>query len=63
MDHARTADGVNMKGKADVLIRANESAMITDESYRKKFIKFSETAQSMHYDLQSAVYTLVTASS
>ena len=34
--YARTADGVDMKGKADVLIRSDESAMITDlENYCK----------------------------
>lgn len=61
--YARTADGVDMKGKADVLIRSDESAMITDLKTTAKFDKFFKTAQSMHYDLQSAVYTLVTASS
>ncbi len=46
--YARTADGADMKGKADVLIRTNESAMEqpTPENYRM-FDKFSKTAQSI----------------
>ena len=42
--------GVDMKGKADVLIRSDESAMITDLKTTAKFDKFFKTAQSMHYD-------------
>ncbi len=54
---SRTADGVSMKGKASIPIRTNEFAMITDLRTTAKFDVF-QTAQSMHYDLQSAVYTL-----
>ncbi len=55
----RTADGVDMKGKADVLIRTNEF-MITDLKTTASSTSFSKLRK--HYDL-SAVYTLVTASS
>lgn len=60
---ASTSEGVNLKGKADVLIRNDEAAIITDVKTTAKFDKFHRTAQSMHYDLQAANYTLVTASS
>ncbi len=45
-----------------MLIRTNESAMIADLK-TAKFDKFFKTAEINAYDLQSAVYTLVTASS
>lgn len=60
---AETADGVALRGKADVLIRGDKSAIITDVKTTAKFDKFFRTAQPMHYDLQAANYTLVASSS
>lgn len=60
---ATTADGVDLKGKADVLIRGDEGVIITDVKTTAQFDKFFRSAQPMHYDLQSANYTLVTSSS
>lgn len=61
--YATTAEGIDLKGKADILIRNNESALIVDLKTTAKFDKFLKSAHSLHYDLQAANYTLVTASS
>lgn len=60
---ASTAEGVALKGKADVLIRGDEGAIITDIKTVGRFDRLFHTAQPMHYDLQAANYTLVASSS
>lgn len=60
---ATTADGVALKGKADVFILKEDSAIVTDIKTTAKFDTFFRNAQRMHYDLQSANYTLITSSS
>ncbi len=55
--YARTADGVDMKGKVDVLICTNESAMITDLKTTAVPTSFSNRAVNADYT-KSAVYTL-----
>ena len=60
---ATTADGVALKGKADVFILNEDSAIVTDIKTTAKFDAFFRNAQRMHYDLQSANYTLIASSS
>lgn len=60
---AATAEGVKLRGKADAIKLANSAAIITDIKTTAQFDKFFKTAQSKHYDLQAANYTLMTASS
>lgn len=60
---ASTAEGVKLRGKADAIKVAGDSAIITDIKTTAKFDKFHRDAQRSHYDLQAATYTLVTSSS
>lgn len=60
---ATTADGVAIKGKADVFILNDDSVIVTDIKTTVKFDAFFRTAQWMHYDLQAANYTLIASSS
>ena len=60
---AETAEGVKLRGKADAAKLTGDSAVITDIKTTAQFDKFFRQAQSKHYDLQAANYTLVSASS
>lgn len=60
---ADTAEGVKLRGKADAIKLANSAAIITDIKTTAQYDKFFRAAQSKHYDLQAANYTLMTASS
>lgn len=60
---AKTDDGVELRGKGDSLnIQNKEEIIITDLKTTAQFDQFSKKASWMHYDLQAAVYTLITAS-
>lgn len=60
--YASTPEGVQLRGKADVIKRIDESVIITDLKTTAQFDKFYRQAQQKHYDLQSANYTLIGAS-
>lgn len=60
---ATSAEGVELRGKADAIRLAGDATIITDIKTTAQFDKFFKTAQSKHYDLQAANYTLMTASS
>lgn len=60
---AKTPEGVELRGKADVLKQMGSSAIITDIKTTAQFDKFPRESQRRHYDLQAANYTLVGASS
>lgn len=59
---AKTAEGVDLRGKADAIRLDAESAIITDIKTTAQFDKFFRSASYNHYDLQAAVYTLIGAS-
>ncbi len=59
---AKTAEGVDLRGKADAIKLSGESAIVTDIKTTAQFDKFYKAASWNHYDLQAAVYTLITAS-
>lgn len=61
--YAKTVDGIDIRGKADATKLVNKSAaIITDIKTTGQFDKFQKNASWNHYDLQSAVYTLIAAS-
>lgn len=58
--YAKTKDGINLRGKADAIIYRNDKPVfITDIKTTAQFDKFYKSAQWKHYDLQAAVYTLI----
>jgi hypothetical protein len=59
---AKTAEGIDLRGKADAIRLDAESAIITDIKTTAQFDKFFKSASWNHYDLQAAVYTLIGAS-
>lgn len=59
---AKTAEGVNMRGKADAVRLIENAAIVTDIKTTAQFDKFAKAAYWNHYDLQAAVYTLIAAS-
>lgn len=58
---AKTAEGVAMRGKADAVRLITDAAIVTDIKTTAQFDKFAKSAYWNHYDLQAAVYTLITA--
>ncbi|MCL4357701.1 PD-(D/E)XK nuclease-like domain-containing protein [Patescibacteria group bacterium] len=60
---AKTAEGVDLRGKADATkLIDSRAAIITDIKTTAQFDKFKKSASWNHYDLQAAVYTLIAAS-
>lgn len=60
---AKTSDGVDLRGKADAIKIVDKDALIiTDLKTTAQFDKFVKSAYWSHYDLQAAVYTLISAS-
>lgn len=58
--YAKTKDGLALRGKADAIIyKANKPIFITDIKTTAQFDSFYKSAQWKHYDLQAAVYTLI----
>jgi len=61
---AKTAEGIDLRGKADATKLINkEAAIVTDIKTTAQFDKFQKSASWNHYDLQAATYTLIAASS
>lgn len=61
---AKTAEGIDLRGKADATKLINrEAAIVTDIKTTSQFDKFRKAASWNHYDLQAATYTLIAASS
>lgn len=61
--YAKTADGIDLRGKADATKLINkDAAIITDLKTTGQFDKFKKAASWNHYDLQAAVYSLIAAS-
>lgn len=59
---AKTGEGVDLRGKADGIKLVNDdSAVVIDIKTTAQFDKFEKQAYWNHYDLQSAVYTFITA--
>lgn len=59
---AKTGEGIDLRGKGDSLNMASkQNIIITDLKTTAQFDQFFKKASWMHYDLQAAVYTLVTA--
>lgn len=59
---AKTAEGVALRGKADsIKMFESRSVMVTDIKTTAKFDEFSKKAYWRHYDLQSAVYSIIAA--
>ncbi len=59
---AKTGEGIDLRGKGDSLNMADKkNIIITDLKTTAQFDQFFKKASWMHYDLQAAVYTLVTA--
>lgn len=59
---AKTEEGVKLRGKADAIkLIKDEALIITDIKTTAMFDKFAKNAYWSHYDLQSAVYTLIAA--
>lgn len=59
---AKTAEGIDLRGKGDSLNMQNKKEIIiTDLKTTAQFDKFFKAASWNHYDLQAAVYTLITA--
>ena len=59
---AKTAEGVDLRGKGDSLnMTDKENIIITDLKTTAQFDKFKKSASWNHYDLQAAVYTLISA--
>lgn len=61
--YAKTAEGVDLRGKADSIKLTKTSLDITDLKTTAQFDKFKKTASWNHYDLQSSVYTLIASTS
>lgn len=60
--YAKTDEGVDLRGKGDSLnMKDKENIVITDLKTTAQFDKFAKAAYWNHYDLQAAVYTLITA--
>ncbi len=60
--YAKTAEGVDLRGKGDSLNMSDkDNIIITDLKTTAQFDKFKKAASWNHYDLQAAVYTLITA--
>lgn len=60
--YAKTADGVELRGKADAIIFHDDGKTpktIVDIKTTSKFDTFIPTARYKHYDLQAATYTLL----
>jgi len=59
--YAKTADGVDIRGKADAIIYGENGKprIICDIKTTSQFDKFFRSAYSHHYDLQAAVYTMI----
>lgn len=59
---AKTNEGVDLRGKGDSLNMSDKkNIIITDLKTTAQFDKFKKAASWNHYDLQAAVYTLITA--
>src|ERR1700741_3356996 len=59
---AKTSEGIDLRGKGDSLNMTNKkNIIITDLKTTAQFDKFKKAASWNHYDLQAAVYTLITA--
>lgn len=58
---AKTAEGIELRGKADAIRLNKESAIITDLKTTTQFDKFEKSAYWSHYDLQAAVYSMIGA--
>lgn len=59
---AKTSEGIDLRGKGDSLNMSNKkNIIITDLKTTAQFDKFKKAASWSHYDLQAAVYTLITA--
>lgn len=54
-------DGVSLRGKADALINTDSALVLTDVKTTYDFDSFFRKASYRHYDLQAAVYTLVSS--
>ena len=59
---AKTAEGIELRGKADATRLINTAAIVTDIKTTAKFDEFAKKAFWRHYDLQAAVYSLIAAS-
>lgn len=60
---AKTDDGVDLRGKGDSInLTDKENIIITDLKTTAQFDQFFKKASWNHYDLQAAVYTLISAS-
>jgi hypothetical protein len=59
---ATTAEGIELRGKADAIRLVEEAAIVTDIKTTAQFDKFFKSASWNHYDLQAATYTLIAAS-
>lgn len=60
--YAKTADGVDLRGKADAVVFHNDGKhprIITDIKTTAQFDKFKNRAGYNHYDLQAATYCLL----
>jgi len=58
---AKTAEGIDLRGKADAIVLDANAAIITDIKTTAQFDKFARQAYWNHYDLQAATYTLIGA--
>lgn len=59
---AKTSEGIDLRGKGDSLnMTDKKNIIITDLKTTAQFDKFKKAASWSHYDLQAAVYTLITA--
>lgn len=60
---AKTAEGIDLRGQADAIkLVDGEAVIVTDIKTTAQFDKFFKSASWNHYDLQAAVYTLISAS-
>lgn len=55
------ADGVALRGKADAMKKGDNALTITDVKTTYDFDSFFRKASYRHYDLQAAVYTLISS--
>ena len=59
---AKTAEGIELRGKADAIkLIDGEAMIITDIKTTAQFDKFAKSSYWNHYDLQAANYTLIGA--
>lgn len=56
-------NSVELRGKADAILRDGDSLVITDVKTTIKFDEFRFKAMRRHYDLQAAVYLLIASKS